>query len=57
MNMLNADITEITKIYYENDYWYVDYKYNVWGDIRPDKRRFKYREDAEKLKVGEVIFV
>lgn len=55
--MLNAEIIEITKIYYENDYWYVEYKYNVWGAIRSDKRIFKYREDAEKLKVGEVIFV
>lgn len=57
MNILDAEIIEIIKTEYKDDYWYVYYKYNVWGAIRDGVERFKYREDAEKLKVGTTIYV
>ena len=57
MNILDAEITEITLIESRDNYWYVYYKYNVWGSIRDGVDRFKYREDAEKLKVGTTIRV
>lgn len=57
MNLLDAEIVEITKIEYKNDYWYVYYKYNVYDAICDGVDRFKYREDAEKLKVGTSIVV
>lgn len=57
MNILDAEIIEITKTEYKDGYWYVYYKYNVWGAIQDGVERFKYREDAEKLKIGTTIFV
>ena len=57
MNLLEAQITKIVSVTERKGYWYVAYEYNVWGAVKQDERRFKYREDAEKLKVGETIIV
>lgn len=57
MNLLEAKITKIVSVTERDGYWYVKYQYDVWGRMEQDERRFKYREDAEKLKVGETIIV
>ncbi len=57
MNVLDAEVVEIVKVYQSGEYWYVDYKYNVWGSIKQSTDRFKYLEDAEKFTVGTVIKV
>ncbi|WVH13586.1 hypothetical protein [Acinetobacter phage vB_AbaM_fThrA] len=57
MNLLDATITKIIDIEEKNGFWYVIFEYNVYGAIKEDCRRFKYREDAEKLTVGTIISV
>lgn len=56
MNLVDCHITEITsKPYLKYSMWWVDFKYISWGREAKSEKGYKTKEEAEKLKVNDII--